>query len=109
MNAASLRKLIAVVVVAAAALTGATADAATIHGRERHQQARIAQGIRSGQLTPREAARLEGREAGLRAQEDHMRANHGGALTVRDRAVLRCEHDRLSGAIWRQKHDGQHR
>jgi len=103
------RKLIAALAAAATALTCASAvDAATVNARQRHQQFRIAQGIASGSLTAREAARLEARELSIVRQEARMRADDG-VLGWAERAVLQHRLDRTSAAIWRQKHDAQHR
>jgi hypothetical protein len=80
-----------------------------IRQRKENQQQRIAQGVRSGQLTAGEAARLERREAALNHEERAMRAADGGRLTPGDRAVIHRQQDRLSGNIYRFKHNGRHR
>ncbi|MEW6338191.1 MAG: hypothetical protein ACOY3Y_00275 [Acidobacteriota bacterium] len=91
----------------AAAFAG-SADAATVNQRQHRQQVRIGQGIASGALTPREAMRLEARSASIARQEAVMRRT-GGGLGPAERSILRQRLDHLSGAIWRQKHDGQRR
>jgi len=65
-----MAKKIAGGMAAAAALAGflflpPSAEAGRIKKRAENQQDRIAQGVKSGELTPRETARLEGREARL--------------------------------------------
>ena len=80
-----------------------------IQQRKENQQRRIAQGVASGQLTAREAARLERREAGFNREERAMRAANGGTLTPGDRAALHRQQDRLSGNIYRLKHNAQRR
>ena len=87
----------------------APAEAGRIHNRSERQQARIAGGVASGQLTARETARLESREARLDRKVSRMRAHNGGALTVHQRARVERQQDRLSRNIDRQKHDGQSR
>lgn len=82
------------------------AGAQTIRQREDRQQDRIAQGVASGQLTPREAARLEHREAQLNRQIARDRRS-GGRLTPRERARLAREQAQLSRSIEREKHDSQ--
>ncbi len=77
----------------------------TIQQRKNHQQARIAQGVRSGQLTPRETAHLEGREASINRQERSMRRADNGHLTRADRATLNRRQNRTSRAIYRDKHN----
>ena len=79
-----------------------------INRRKENQQDRIAQGIRSGQLTAGETARLERRESGLNREERGMREVDGGKLTPQDRRVLNRQQNQLSGGIYRQKHDAQH-
>ena len=88
-------------------LFAAPAEAGRIHARKENQQDRIAQGVASGQLTARETARLESREAHLNNEVSRMRANDGGALTPAEHARVERQQDRLSRNIYRQKHDGQ--
>jgi len=73
--------------------------------REAKQQARIDQGVASGQLTPREAARLEKREGKLAANEQAAKAD--GVVTRKERRRLQRQANRDSAAIYRQKHDAQ--
>jgi hypothetical protein len=76
--------------------------------RQARQQARIAQGVRSGELTRRETARLERQQAALARQKRRMLADGGGLGPV-ERARLERHQDRLSRHIYRQKHDRQSR
>jgi hypothetical protein len=78
-----------------------------INCRERREQRRIGQGIRSGELTRREAARLEAGLARIRLNERFARRD--GEISPRERARLEHELTRESRAIYRQKHDGQDR
>ena len=73
--------------------------------RERHQQHRIAQGIESGQLNAREAARLEHQQARVARQEGRMEAD--GKITRHEARTMEHHQDRASRHIHRQKHDGQ--
>lgn len=98
----------AMAIVLAATATAARADG-PIQQRKENQQRRIAQGIGSGQLTPGEAGRLERKEAALNCEERAMRRANGGALTRGDRAVINRQQDRLSGGIYRLKHNARHR
>ncbi len=93
---------------AANLLSPAPADAAGgIKRRAENQQGRIAQGLASGQLTAREAARLERQEARLNAEVRRMREDNGGTLTREDRASVNHQQNVLSRRIYRQKHDAQ--
>lgn len=84
------------------------AQGRNINSRQRHQEVRIRQGIRSGELTRREAARLEAREGRIRAQEYRYRTS-GGSFTPRERAKIQHRLNHTSRDIYRQKHDRQNR
>jgi hypothetical protein len=91
-----------------AVLTGACfaqVTGRTIQERKTDQQQRIAQGVRSGQLTPRETANLERREASVNHEERAMRRADGGHLTKQDKAVLTQRQNRISQSIYRDKHN----
>ena len=51
---------------------------ATINQRKKNQQDRIAQGVKSGQLTAGETSHLESQEAGINKEESGMRAQDNG-------------------------------
>jgi len=78
-----------------------------INKRERHQQKRIRQGVRSGSLTRREAARLERQQAATHAAEAAAKAD--GKVTGKERRRIRHRELRTSRHIYRQKHDAQTR
>lgn len=75
--------------------------------RQRNQQERIAQGIKSGQLTAGETAHLEGREAAVNHEIHNERAANGGTLTAQERAQVNRQQNRNSGAIYRKKHNAR--
>jgi hypothetical protein len=97
--------------IAAATLAGALPAMAqpampqSIPAREHMQQQRIAQGARTGALTPRQTARLEHREMATHRLAVRLRVEHGGRLTRHDRMVVRHALNRDSRAIYRLKHD----
>lgn len=76
-----------------------------INARQQNQQDRIAQGIRSGELTPRETMKLEEKEARVAALERRLKSD--GNLTPEERARLQKELNGLSADIYKQKHDAQ--
>lgn len=86
--------------------TAATSDARPINARQRHQQARIVQGFRSGQLTGREFRGLERGQAHVARLEARLRRS-GGVFTTRERAVVQRALDRQSRLIVRERHDRQ--
>ena len=107
-----MTKKIAGGMAAAAALAGflflpPSAEAGRIKKRAENQQDRIAQGVKSGELTPRETARLEGKEAHLGHEVKDMREDNGGKLTDKEKMKVSRQQNRLSRGIYRQKHDGQ--
>ncbi len=75
--------------------------------RQRLQQERIGQGIKSGQLTARESSHLEGREAGVNHEIARDRAANGGTLTAGERARVNRQENRNSRGIYNKKHNGR--
>jgi hypothetical protein len=76
-----------------------------INDRQANQEARIEQGVTSGQLTRREAARLRAEQRAIRAEKRMARAD--GVVTPAERARIRRDQRRASRDIYRQKHDAQ--
>ena len=77
--------------------------------RAENQQDRIANGVASGQLTAGEAAKIEQHEANMQKEVAADRAANGGKLTPQERRQVNRQQNRSSRAIYRQKHDAQHR
>ncbi len=75
--------------------------------RKENQQDRIAQGVKSGQLSAGETARLEHQEAGLNKEERGMRAQDNGHLTKQDRKTLHQQQKQESRRLNRDKHNGR--
>jgi hypothetical protein len=75
--------------------------------RQENQQDRIAQGVKSGQLTAGEAAHLEKREAAINKEVKYDRAANGGKLTPAERRQVNRQQNRTSNAIYRKKHNGR--
>lgn len=75
--------------------------------RRENQQDRIAQGIKSGQMTAGEAARTENREQGINQQVHADRQANGGKLTGQERRQVNREQNRTSRQINRQKHNNK--
>ena len=78
----------------------------TIRQRQRNQQKRIAEGVESGQLTPRETAKIE-RQEGQLNREIRRDRNDGDGLGPRERAKIQRQQNKLSREIYREKHDGE--
>jgi len=75
--------------------------------RQRNQQERIAQGVKSGQLTAGETAHLEGHEAAINKEVHNDRAANGGQLTPAEHREVNHQQNRTSNAIYRKKHNGR--
>jgi hypothetical protein len=75
--------------------------------RRENQQDRIAQGIRSGQMTAGEAARTENREEGIDQQIRADRQANGGRLTGQEKRQVNREQNRTSRQIYREKHNNK--
>ncbi|WP_263383384.1 hypothetical protein [Granulicella arctica] len=78
-----------------------------VNQRRADQQGRIAQGDRSGQLTPGETTHLENQEHGIHQEEKGMRAQDNGHLTHQDRTTLHHQQNQQSRRIYRDKHNGR--
>jgi hypothetical protein len=73
--------------------------------RNVNQQTRIEEGLKSGELNTREAARLEKQES--KVNRDEARALKDGKLTAAEKAKLQAEQNKVSQDIYREKHDAQ--
>lgn len=76
-----------------------------INQRKVDQQDRIANGVKSGQLTAGETSRLEHQEAGINKEERGMRAQDNGHLTKQDRQTIHKQQNQESRRIYRDKHN----
>ena len=77
-----------------------------IDQRQANQQQRIDQGVASGELNKKEAARLEKGQDKVQRMEDKAKAD--GTVTVAERRRIEREQNRQSRRIAKQKHDRQH-
>lgn len=91
----------------AASVVFAQAETPGIDQRQANQERRIDQGIASGQLSEREASRLNNQQEHINNLEE--KAKSDGVVTKKERARMRHAQDRTSRHIARQKHDRQQR
>lgn len=75
--------------------------------RAENQQDRIAQGVKSGQLTAGEASHLEKNEAQINHEVRSDRAANGGKLTSQEKKQVNRQQNRESRQIYRDKHNGR--
>ncbi|MEK6699005.1 MAG: hypothetical protein AABZ10_08175 [Nitrospirota bacterium] len=94
----------ALVLLSGVLYAGSTNDP-VVRKREQRQEKRVNQGVKSGELTPREAGRLEREQARIKQDEERMKAD--GKLTPLERKKLQREQDRASRHIYKEKHDAQ--
>jgi len=78
-----------------------------IKERERIQQRRINQGVKSGQLTRPETRRL--RTEQHKVKKDVAKAKSDGTVTAAERQKIRREQNRTSRDIVRKKHNARTR
>lgn len=83
-------------------------SAGEIQKRKENQQDRIAQGVKSGQLTAGETANLEHKEAKLNREIRHDRRQNGGNLTNKEKRQINRQQNSLSKQIYRDKHNARH-
>jgi len=77
--------------------------------RRENQQDRVAQGLKSGQMTPGEAAKVEGQEQKINHQVAADRAANGGKLTSGEKTQINKEQKRESRNIYAKKHNNRQR
>ena len=93
----------AATVLMATALYAGPTDDPGIQKREQNQEKRIDQGVKSGELTPGEAGRLEKEQAKIKQDEARMKSD--GKLTKKERRKLKREQNKASKDIYRKKHN----
>jgi hypothetical protein len=74
--------------------------------REANQDQRIANGLRSGQMTSGEAARAEQTQSNIDRQVHDDREANGGKLTGAERQQINGEQNAASRQIYDEKHNG---
>jgi hypothetical protein len=79
--------------------------APTVAQRKENQQDRIAQGVKSGQLTAGETSKLETKEAAINGETRADRAANGGRLTGAEKQQINGQQNKLSNQIYDDKHN----
>jgi hypothetical protein len=77
----------------------------TVAERKENQQDRIANGVKSGQLTAGETANLENKEAAINGETKADRAANGGKLTSAEKSQINQQQNQLSKQIYNDKHN----
>jgi len=104
-----MKKIILSAVLMTGVVLGISAQTRTpqVTNRQVAQQARIRQGVENGELTRREAVKLEQQQRKI--QHDKKEAKADGVVTPEERAKLHREQRKAGADIYRQKHDVQKR
>jgi hypothetical protein len=76
--------------------------------RRQDQQDRIAQGVKSGQLTAGETAKLENQQQGVNKEISGDRQANGGKLTGLDKKTINQSQNNASKNIYAKKHNAVH-
>jgi uncharacterized membrane protein YebE (DUF533 family) len=85
----------------------ATASHAQANKRQAVQKARIVEGVQSGDLTRREAAKLAAEQANIKATKQAAKAD--GVVTPVEKAVIAQKQNRADRHIRKEKNDRQRR
>jgi uncharacterized membrane protein YebE (DUF533 family) len=103
-----MKRNFALAVLITAVTLPAFAQTATpgIDRREANQERRIDQGVATGQLTPRETAKLE--KGQVHVDKLEAKAKADGVVTAQERQRIQHAQNAQSRKIKRQKHDRQH-
>jgi hypothetical protein len=76
-----------------------------VGARSENQQGRIANGVRSGQMTAHETRNVEGREASINRQTRNDRQANGGRLNGQERQQINQRQNNVSRSIYNDKHN----
>ncbi len=74
-------------------------DRNEVNARQGNQQARINQGVRSGQMTPGETRNVENRDTSIKNQAQADRAANGGRLTGQEKQQINQRQNNVSNSI----------
>lgn len=98
----NLRSITAAIILTAASYSS---QAQTAPATLPADNARIHNGVKTGELTPAERARLKSKERNIRREKRAYKAD--GVITPGERRDLRKDKRGLSRSIYKQKHDAQ--
>ena len=96
---------LAIFTTAAYASTAQTVTTARPASTIKNDRQRIKQGVKSGELTPAETARLAAQTKKLKDEKEAYKAD--GVVTTEEKKDLRQDKRKVSRHIYRQKHDAQ--
>src|SRR5207302_528157 len=79
----------------------------TVAQPQENQQDRVAQGIKSGQMTAGEAAKAENQQKNINKQVVADRKANGGTLTASEKKQINKEQNAASKNIYNKKHNAK--
>jgi hypothetical protein len=85
--------------------TAVASRGATVNQRANNQQQRVANGVKSGQMTAGETRNVEGRDASINRQANTDRAANGGKLTNQEHQQINQRQNNVSKSIYNDKHN----
>ncbi|OUS27327.1 hypothetical protein A9Q99_15045 [Gammaproteobacteria bacterium 45_16_T64] len=82
-------------------------SAQSINQQQKQQSERLVQGVKSGELTKKEANRLSIKQAKIAKKEARFRSD--GVFTPVERAIIKQDLAEMNIRLYKQKHDKQSR
>jgi hypothetical protein len=101
----TMRFIGTMIIAATVTVMGVAAQTNTVDQRRENQQDRVAQGIKSGQLTAGETGKLETKEAAINQEVRTDRTLNGGKLTGQEKQIVNRQQNQMSGQIYADKHN----
>ena len=100
-----MKRIVLTSIMAAGLAAGAFAQNTEVGQRRENQQDRIAQGVKSGQLTAGETSKLETKESAINQEIKTDRTLNGGKLTQQEKTAVNQQQNKVSNQIYNDKHN----
>jgi len=100
-----MKRLVSIIVAGAFAAWALPTLAETIQQRDQNEQRRIERGSEKGQITPKEATRLQNQEKII--EQERQDAGADGKVTKRERRDIKHDQKRLSQDIRHKRHNAK--
>ncbi len=100
-----MKRTLLALALGAATLAGTAQAERPVNVRQLNQERRIDAGVRSGKLSPREAARLRHQQRSIKAEEAYRRSRHHGHLTAPDKRLIHARQDSANAMILKKKNN----
>ncbi len=100
-----MKRIVLTSLMASVLAGGAFAQTSEVGQRKENQQDRIAQGVKSGQLTAGETGNLEKKESSINQEVRTDRSLNGGKLTQGEKQTVNKQQNQMSNQIYNDKHN----